>query len=155
MYEGRSTCWLFDNILTHPESWVWCIDTFEAFDGLPADYETRFDANVESYRNRIYISRQESNRILRNTAPITLSPLYDFAVIDGSHAAKDVLTDAVLVWDLLKSGGVMIFDDYAWTGQGHEHCTEQDKPRLALDAFVEIYQPEILHKGYQLIVRKP
>lgn len=30
--------------------------------------------------------------------------------IDGSHWAKDVLTDAVMAWRLLKEGGVMILD---------------------------------------------
>lgn len=30
--------------------------------------------------------------------------------IDGSHAAKDVIADAVLAWALLRPGGVLIFD---------------------------------------------
>ena len=30
--------------------------------------------------------------------------------IDGSHAARDVISDAVLAWALLRPGGVLIFD---------------------------------------------
>ena len=150
MYEGRSTCWLFENILTHPEAQLWCIDPFQEFDGLPADYLPRWFDNVKPFAHRILMSSTTSQNALRHG-----SSIYSFAIIDGSHKAKDVLADAVMSWELLERGGVMIFDDYAWLGQGHERCTEQDKPRLALDAFVEIYQPEILHKEYQLIVRKP
>ena len=39
-------------------------------------------------------------------------PEYDYIYIDGSHMPKWVLIDAVLSWDLLKKGGLMIFDDY-------------------------------------------
>ena len=38
--------------------------------------------------------------------------LADLIYIDGSHLAKDVLSDAILSWKLLKPSGVMIFDDY-------------------------------------------
>jgi len=40
---------------------------------------------------------------------------YDIVYIDGSHVANDVLQDAVLVWQLVKVGGFMIFDDYPFT----------------------------------------
>ena len=32
-WEGRSTCWLLNNILTHPSSQITCIDTFEGGGG--------------------------------------------------------------------------------------------------------------------------
>jgi hypothetical protein len=40
--------------------------------------------------------------------------LFDFIYIDGSHLRGDVLTDAVLSWQLLGRGGVMVLDDYEW-----------------------------------------
>lgn len=149
MYEGRSTCWLFENILTHPDSRLWCIDPFTPFDGLEGGALPRWLGNIRLYRSRILLSTCESRIALRGGRDE-----YHFVIVDGAHDAKSVLFDAVMGWELLAPGGVMIFDDYLWQGQGHESCTEQDKPRLALDAFVAIYQPEILHQEYQLIVRK-
>jgi predicted O-methyltransferase YrrM len=39
---------------------------------------------------------------------------FDLIYIDGSHAAADVMTDAVLSYLLLNVGGVILFDDYVW-----------------------------------------
>jgi len=39
---------------------------------------------------------------------------FDYISIDGSHEAADVLSDAVLSWPLLKTGGLICFDDYEW-----------------------------------------
>lgn len=141
-----------ENILTHPDAHLWCIDTFGEFDGLPADYSDRWLVNTAAHHDKITVTRNKSQRALRHAK---IQNYYDFAIVDGAHDAPNVLTDAVLCWDLLKAGGVMIFDDYAWTGQGHESCGETDKPRIALDAFCAIFRPEILHKEYQLILRKP
>jgi len=41
-------------------------------------------------------------------------PVFDLAFIDGSHVARDVLTDALLLWPYIKPGGYMVFDDYEW-----------------------------------------
>jgi len=40
---------------------------------------------------------------------------YDWAYIDGSHEGHDCLSDMCAVWALLKPGGLMIVDDYAWS----------------------------------------
>jgi cephalosporin hydroxylase len=78
--------------------------------------------------------------------------IYDFIYIDGSHIAKDVLTDACMAWPLLKRGGFMVFDDYLW-GEPRDIL---HRPKPAIDAFVNIYAEEVemIHIGYQLIVRK-
>ncbi|CAG8658349.1 1483_t:CDS:2 [Dentiscutata erythropus] len=73
---------------------------------------------------------------------------FDFIYIDGSHVASNVLADATLAWNLLKDGGIMIFDDYEW-GRYKE---EYNNPKIAIDAFIKCYNPEIeiIHKGYQI-----
>lgn len=118
---------------------------------MPGDYRPRFEQNTEPYQSKIILRADASGYALRDTPDNSSS----FAIVDGSHQAADVLEDAVLSWRLLKSGGVMIFDDYAWTGQGHANCAETDKPRIAVNAFIDVYRPEILQMGYQAIVRKP
>jgi predicted O-methyltransferase YrrM len=77
---------------------------------------------------------------------------YDFIYVDGSHVVSDVLEDAVLAFRLLKSGGIMIFDDYEWDWFNDEYLV----PKMAIDAFLRIYarKCELLHKGYQVILRK-
>lgn len=149
VYEGRSTVWLCENILTHPESRLTCVDLFREFDGLPADYEGRFYENAARFERQIELKIGFSQDILR-----TLDYGYQFAIIDGSHKAADVMADAVLAYEILRPGSVMIFDDYEWQGQGHAHCGANDYPKPAIDAFIQIYEPKILHKGYQVIVEK-
>ena len=78
--------------------------------------------------------------------------LFDFIYIDGSHIAKDVLTDACMAWPLLKPKGLMVFDDYMW-GSPRDIL---HRPKPAIDAFTNLFaeEAEIIHVGYQLVVRK-
>ncbi len=79
--------------------------------------------------------------------------LYDFIYIDGSHIAKDVMTDACMAWPLLNPKGLMVFDDYLWTPNARDIL---HRPKAAIDAFTNLFAEEvdIVHVGYQLIVRK-
>jgi predicted O-methyltransferase YrrM len=103
-------------------------------------------------KNKIFKLTGYSKDVLR-TLPANS---YDFVYIDGSHVAMDVLTDAVLVWDLMKPGGTIIFDDYEWPGIPAGSLGPAHLPKTAVDAFLDVYEPyiDILHKGYQVIVRK-
>ena len=76
----------------------------------------------------------------------------DFIYIDGSHVAKDVMSDIVLAWELLKPGGILIADDYLWDHYKEPRLT----PKPALDGFLESYKGsyEILLKGYQVHLKK-
>ncbi len=65
---------------------------------------------------------------------------FDMVYIDGSHIASDVLLDATMSFQLLKVGGLLIFDDYLRTDQ-----KELQHPQIAVDAFMSIYR-EKLHK---------
>jgi hypothetical protein len=60
--------------------------------------------------------------------------------------------DAVASWVLLKEGGIMIFDDYEW----EPDKPPEERPQIAIDIFLRGFrhQVELLHKGYQVIVRK-
>jgi predicted O-methyltransferase YrrM len=77
----------------------------------------------------------------------------DYIYIDGSHLAIDVLSDAVLAWSLLKDGGILIFDDYGW---GIHTTDEKQKPKLAIDAFMQAYvgHYELIHAGWQVFLKK-
>jgi len=63
-----------------------------------------------------------------------------------------VLTDAVLAWDLLKPGGMIIFDDYVWALEK----AKTQRPKVAIDAFMTVYANHIRvrERGYQVIIEK-
>jgi predicted O-methyltransferase YrrM len=143
-FEGRSTLWFLEKIASHESSSVTCIDVF-----TPA-IEERFDHNirVSGLGHKVSKRKGYSQDVLRTLEPES----FDFAYIDGCHLASCVLTDAVLIWDLLKPDGVLIFDDYLWDLD--KPITE--RPKAAIDAFLIIFQHqlEVKKRATQVIVRK-
>ena len=149
VFEGRSLLWMFENVLTHPTSTATVIDVFAS------DYASTFDDNLAAagLGDRVTKLVGPSARELRELSGADYHIIY----IDGSHTADDVLLDAALSWDLLAPGGLLVFDDYAWTGRrGADPLPPELRPQLAIDAFVAAnrYALELVHRDYQLIVRK-
>jgi predicted O-methyltransferase YrrM len=107
-FEGRSTVWMLEHILTAADSRIDCIDLFEPAE-VYGDYPARFLANTAPWRERITMHAGRSFEMLRQVR----GP-YHIVYIDGWHSAFGALADGVMSWPLLKVGGVMIFDDYLW-----------------------------------------
>lgn len=107
-FEGRSTVWLCENILTAADSAIDCLDFFQP-DPVYGDYHARFRANTAPWRERISEFAGPSFDSLR-----CVQGPYDLVYVDGWHAAFGALADGTMAWPLLKVGGVMIFDDYLW-----------------------------------------
>lgn len=147
-FEGRSAIWFLESVLTHESASLTCVDIFYA----PV-IETRFDQNIAAsgVAKKVTKVKGRSDEALKQFKPNT----FDFIYIDGSHDAKDVMVDAMLAWEILKPGGIIIFDDYQWTGY-FARLGRHRTPKIALNAFLDIYAPyiDVLHKGYQLSVRK-
>lgn len=157
-YEGRSTVWTVEHMM-EDNSEIFCIDTWaggeEHVHEKMSEVKTRFDSNIE------LVQKQYPKRIVYPCAGTSVEWLahmlqenltFDFIYIDGSHIAKDVLTDACMSFALLKQGGIMVFDDYMW---GHPRDALH-RPKLAIDAFVNIYfeHVTIVAMGAQLAVQK-
>ena len=146
VFEGRSVTWMIDNVLTHPSSELVAVDLFV----IPDDLEARFRANLErsGFRGRA--------TVIKGRSQVTLQQLpleyFDIIYVDGSHALDDVLTDMTLSWELLAEEGIMILDDYRWKWD----LADDLLPLGAVDAFVNAFwkKIEVLHKGYQYVVRK-
>ena len=160
-FEGASTTWILDNLLSHPKSTMTVIDTFaggmehqgDANDtyGL-ASLESRFWSNVSQCE---HVSKLRVMEATSDDALITLrreGARFDFVYIDASHVALDVLHDAVLCWRMLDVGGTMVFDDFAWKGY-NEDCYN---PRVAILSFLLCAAPELQAKEteFQLWVTK-
>lgn len=158
-FEGRSTVWIMENMMVDGD-YMLCIDTWEGGEehgeeDMDAVFN-RFRANVQAAREKTGIrsvghSRETSTKGLAEEL-VEWAGTYDFIYIDGSHVAKDVLTDACMAWPLLKPKGMMVFDDYMW-GNPRDIL---HRPKPAIDAFCNIFaeEAEIVHVGYQLVVRK-
>lgn len=115
-FEGRSTCWILENMLSDTGT-IWCIDTFKGgveHLGLNlSNLRDVFEENVRASRKpsqKVYIKEKESYLALSEL--VSEGHLFDFIYVDGSHEASEVLTDACLCFNMLKSGGVILFDDY-------------------------------------------
>jgi predicted O-methyltransferase YrrM len=147
-YEGRSLLWMAENVLTDPASELVAIDIFVG------DYEENFDHNVSrsEARDRIHKRKGRSSDILRDPS----LGMFDIIYIDASHVASDVLIDAVLAWPRLRVGGLLVFDDYGWTGRKTSPLPPELLPRMAIDAFMGAnrYEVELLHIDYQVVLRR-
>lgn len=152
---GESAEWMLDNIFTNRACAYYCVDTFEGSDehrlaGIDCS-QIEHDTRERLARfSRAMIIKSRSDEFLRRSPRI--GPGYDFIYVDAAHDALNVLRDAVLAFDLMKVGGVMIFDDYAWNVMPEKI----DCPKMAVDAFVSCYgrQLEVIGLGYQVAVKK-
>ncbi|HTS50419.1 MAG TPA: class I SAM-dependent methyltransferase [Bryobacteraceae bacterium] len=144
-YEGRSAVWFLENILTHPDSRIVCVDPF--YDPLR---EMRFDHNVKFSRAqaRLEKHRARSEAVL----PRLERASFDLIYVDGSHDAPFVLLDAMLSWELLKPGGILAFDDYEWEPQ----LPPESRPKLAIDLFLASHagRYNLLRQAYQVVIEK-
>jgi predicted O-methyltransferase YrrM len=158
-FEGRSTCWLLDNILTHEGAHLDCVDPY-GFSG--GDSDSRAEGEACRHPNRAVIMRRFLGNIAEYGDRVRHWPLfsdeffqrpelgpYQIAIIDGGHSAMQALRDLLHAWQVLAVGGVMVVDDIKWpTSHG---------PRKAYEAFLSCVPPGDvleLHRGYIAIVEK-
>jgi len=143
VFEGRTLISMFQNILSHPSSRATAIDLF--YDKT----ENIFFSNLKlsGFSKRLKFIEGSSQKKLRELP----SNYFDILYVDGSHKAHDILSDAVQGWEVVKVGGIMIFDDYELIPE-HQKTT----PKEAIDQFVRFFgeKLEVLHVGWQYIVRK-
>jgi predicted O-methyltransferase YrrM len=156
-FEGRSTCWLIENCTSIVQSDVsiFCVDSWEGGiehqegggkESEMSDVERRFDRNISiaSSQSKFNVEIRKIKNYSQFALPLLMSEgkygFFDLIYIDGSHQAPDVLTDAILSFQLLRVGGVMIFDDYLWSMDrpGTQDVLKMPKP--AIDAFLNIFQ---------------
>lgn len=143
-FEGRSACWLLQNILTHDSCSLTCIDLFPA--------EKQFDENMRHIGATAKVTKLKGYS--QDVLPTLLSYSFHFVYIDGDHSAFTVIADAVLSWRLLRADGMLVFDDYKWQ---LGYCQPPfGTPKLAIDSFLQAYDGkyDMVHKGQQVILCK-
>lgn len=156
-FEGRSTVWIIENctVAVDGDIEITCIDTWDGgiehqkggqIETSMPDVERRFNSNVAiaqgkvAHKAEIHRLKMYSNLALAKLIAEGKTEYFDLVYVDGSHQAPDVLIDAVMSFQVLKVGGIMIFDDYLWSMDrpGTQDVLKMPKP--AIDAFMNIFQ---------------
>jgi SAM-dependent methyltransferase len=156
-FEGRATNYLLENVLTGNDCKIHVVDTFGgSLDEAGMKWDVNYDFsklydtfvnNIGENMDRVVVHRGESGKILKSDFK---ENYFDFIYIDGSHTAPDVLQDAVLCHPLLKTGGIMIFDDYGWKDPNVPDPT--NSPAMAVDFFYAVNRNkyDVVMQGYQV-----
>lgn len=153
-YEGRSACWMMDNLLTHPGSTLTCVDCWDGKDAAlgqkTLDAERRFDANLAPHAGRVRKVKSRSLPALAGLLAAGEGGSYGLAFVDGEHEGLAALADLLLCWELLAPGGCLVFDDLRW-----ESDSVRVLPREAWKAFLAMRpRLELLHEHRQGVARK-
>lgn len=144
--EGRSACWLRENILTAPLDRIVCVDPFQ-YKGICTESEReakhfnathdlaaihkRFVQNIQGVR----VTHFKMSSQAYFTSPTGRTATFNIIEIDGSHVGLQPLLDLTQAWTRLRLGGVIIMDDIIWGGVS-ECGISGHWPRAALDAFL-------------------
>jgi predicted O-methyltransferase YrrM len=136
-----------------------CVDPWEGADEHKSGYaataevlsniESAFDANLAPFEARLTKYRGTSFAFF-NEHP-RRSEL-DLIYVDGSHYCDDVVVDAVNCFQMLKVGGLLIFDDYLWRW----YPRAVDNPAAGIHAFLRLKKGsyKIVRVYAQLIIEK-
>lgn len=139
---------------SHPDSKIYAIDPWEDYEEYP-EYKgvqkSHFDAfqhNIKEYpaiERKVKSLKGYSHEII----PTFQNDFFDMIYVDGNHQPEYVLEDGVLAFRKLKSGGILIFDDYNFMGL--------DVTKRGVDAFLTAYRDRINYLGFyggQIFVEK-
>ena len=153
-FEGMSTIWMLENILTEESSQIFCIAAWAEWTG---DAFVRFVSNINKtgFRNKVHIVKGDSSEELR----VFPNHYFDFIYVDGNHDEKAVIKDAIGSFRVLKRGGIIAFDDYLLGVRypnSHGSKAMNGSAKKAIDYFIETFKDEldVIHNDYQLWIRK-
>jgi SAM-dependent methyltransferase len=133
-FSGDCSEFLLQRILKHPLSVLFDVDTWEGswehddlnFNQVERHYDTRLFNYIEDVK--LVKNKMTSDEFFKNN---TME--FDFIYIDGDHVRDQVARDAENAYKVLKSGGIMVFDDYTW---GLHSAPESDIPFFAIGQFL-------------------
>jgi len=167
-FEGLTSNYICDNLLTE-NGRLLCLDPLsdnylnnDLSDKDKNDNETiykyfnnqyeRFIDNVKHQisGNKLTLYRNISSEIFPSLIK-EFEGKIDFIYIDGDHRASMVYIDAVNSFKLIKSGGIIVFDDYAWGKSYGDEATS-----VGIDKFLNEYLNEyvLIHSGSQVVIKK-
>ena len=111
-YEGRSAIFFLKNFY---DSNITCVDTWCGSDEHKSVnfelIEENFDLNTSFYQSNKTLLKYKmtSNEFFEIN-----NKNFDLIFVDGDHSSNQVKVDLINSWNILKSGGYLILDDYMW-----------------------------------------
>jgi predicted O-methyltransferase YrrM len=141
VYTGDASIWMLENIsniqLTDVDTWQGSDEDAHKSMDFDDVYKTYTD-KIKDYK--VYICRADTIGYLlaQYGCDRPLGEHWDFIYIDADHTTVGVLMDAELSFPLLKSGGIMAFDDYTWGAEMSPELT----PTLGIDLFLGRHEGE-------------
>jgi predicted O-methyltransferase YrrM len=147
-FEGNSAVWTIEHLAKHHKGGtITCIDSWASVEELKGvDFvrvKKRFDVNIKLAQTHIKTvdvtvmaehSQTALPKLLRKKASH-----FDFIYIDGGHRSDEVLTDLVLSLLLCKPNGIIVCDDYLWSGG----TNLLQSPRFGIDSFANVYANQV------------
>ena len=114
VYEGDSTKWFLTNVMGNKDSLLYAVDTFDRspdFSNINLKkIKKQFITNIKSTKKEQQVKLMESYSY---DALVELSTIknirFDIVFIETSDQAIHLISDAVLAWNMLNTGGIMIF----------------------------------------------
>ena len=73
--------------------------------------EAVFDRNLKKYKRRLNKWKGTSFEYFNDNFK---RDKFDIIYVDGSHHCDDVMVDGIKAFEMLKTGGLIIFDNYFW-----------------------------------------
>lgn len=141
VFEGGTTFWLSDELTPYnPNLKIYAIDPHVGSNDMsenPVDVQSNFEYNlsINTNKNVEYIRKHSEDGLIDL---INRGVKAELIYIDGDHKAGEVLTDLVLSFKLLVTGGVILCDDTGdWQYTDKNGTTAaQMSPRLAVEMFM-------------------
>ena len=157
-YTGDASLWMLENInnieLTDVDTWQGSNELAHESINFDEVYEIYLE-KISKYRKQVNVQRCTTTDYLlaQYGSDRPLGEYFDFIYVDADHTTVGVLLDAELSWPLLKSGGVMAFDDYTW---GTDAMDPRIKPKVGIDLFLHRHtgEYEILAINSQVWIEK-
>jgi len=137
-FEGMSALYVlyhYENVkLTVIDLWDQSNVNSESLNKNFVEVEKRFDENLQSYKYKKI--KKDSVIALRELLRMKLT--FDVIYIDGSHNGEDILGDGIESYKLIKTNGIIIFDDIV-----NENKNINIQSYVGFQKFCEIYKKKI------------
>jgi broad specificity phosphatase PhoE/predicted O-methyltransferase YrrM len=154
-WEGASAAWILANACdASPLSRLTCIDHFDKLRTTAgAARSVKFSFNVRITGLWPRVDPIVDFTVAALSRLITEKREWDMVYVDASHESADTLLDAMLAWKGLRQNGIMVFDDYEWPTYPVDSPSH---PKAGIDAFISVHshELEVIHRGYQIMVKK-
>jgi hypothetical protein len=142
VFEGGTTFWLSDELVKYnPNLKIYAIDPHVGSNDMsedPAEIHQNFlhNLSVNQHNNVEYIRKHSEDGLIDL---INRGVRAELIYVDGDHKASEVLTDLVLSFKLLVTGGVILCDDagdWQYTDSNGTKAAQMN-PRMAIEMFIQ------------------